>query len=119
MEAHRTELLLSSSAASLDFLWIDDMEACLPSTKRVSFACPAPGSLLQEGSAGSLRVMTDCVMQPVSARAKARSRNGTDLGLLRGQESSTSGLERMSSTQVSHTALGILFPEKATNHSRH
>ena len=51
-----------------------------------------------------LQVLTNgCVLQPASARSKEQSRNGTDLGLLHGQESSTSGLDRMSSTQVGHT----------------
>ena len=46
-----------------------------------------------------------CVMQPASTRSKGQSRNSTDMGLLHGQESSTSGLDRMSSTQVGHTIL--------------
>jgi len=45
-----------------------------------------------------------CMLQPASASARSKgttSRNSTDLSLLQGQESSTSGLDRMSSTQVS------------------
>ena len=57
----------------------------------------------------TLQAVTACVVQPASARSKGQSRNSTDFGLLHGQESSTSGLDRMSSTQVSHTILTILL----------
>ena len=39
-------------------------------------------------------------LQPASAGGARHARNDTHLGLLQGQESSTSGLDRMSSTQV-------------------
>ena len=86
------------------------MQACLYTAEQAS-ALPvqAPGSSCKKAWTGTnvwvyLLVLTiGCMLQPASARSKGQSRNSTDLGLLHGQESSTSGLDRMSSTQVGHT----------------
>ncbi len=82
------------------------MEACLYTAVHAQcLLVLAPMSFLREGTAGiaswvTLQALTTCVMQPATARSNGQSRNSTDFGLLHGQESSTSGLDRMSSTQV-------------------